>query len=68
MVIPRVRYYLNDQWFLNMALPGRIVDAGFRFQEVEDPSLEPRQQRQSGFDFAMFSQGLRMTVGVGTIF
>ncbi|MEO1715355.1 MAG: hypothetical protein AAFU60_18660, partial [Bacteroidota bacterium] len=67
-LIPRARYYLNDQWFLNIALPGRMVDVAFTFQKVEDPSLEPRQQRQAGFDFGMFGEGLRMTFGVGTIF
>ena len=67
-IIPRTRYYFNEQWFLNLALPGRLADIGFSFQDIEDPSLEPRQQRQGGFDLASFSEGLRMTFGVGTIF
>ena len=66
--IPRARYYFNDRWFFNLALPGRIVDVAFTFQELEDPSLEPLQQRTAGFDFGLFGEGLRTTIGVGTIF
>ena len=66
-LVPRMRYELNNRFYLDLNYSLDLFYGGVDFQTINDPILTARQQRQGGFDLGLLGAGI-LRLGAGCKF
>lgn len=66
--IPKLEYSFNDKWLADVTFPLSFARFFVENLRVEDPTLTPIQQRQSGFDFDIGMRNIIVRIGIGRRF
>jgi hypothetical protein len=70
-VSPQVRYNISPRLFADLAFPVELADFGFTFQEINNPGIPIRQQRNGGFEYDQlqnWDDRLHIRFGAGLMF
>jgi hypothetical protein len=65
-VVPHLRYNMSDRVFMNFDFPIQVMNFEYIFQEVRNPAIPIRQQRNSGIETHFeFMPVIHARLGVG---
>jgi hypothetical protein len=68
---PQVRYNISPRLFADLAFPVEMAEFGYTFQEINNPAIPIRQQRNGGFEYEQlrnWNDRLHIRFGVGLMF
>jgi hypothetical protein len=64
-IIPRINYYINSRFFLDLNIPICIVENAYNTSRTENPSIPKDNRRVSRFDMSLFPNMFTARLGIG---
>ena len=65
-IVPQLRYNFANRVFMDFSIPIDFMDVGFSGQEIENPSIPSRQQKNGGYELDQYLfDEIHVRLGVG---
>ena len=64
-LIPRIHYYLNDKWFLDLNIPINLASLSWNINREENPTSTEQERNTSTIELSEFPGIFQFRIGVG---